>query len=139
MLTCETVENLRAFVMYACGLKGDEKGEAQVFCDRLLRVFGFEGYKEAGTTSRVQGAKEGKGTKCADLLWRPRLLLERRSAEISCSVTTAKPLNIGFSSFPRGRATCAERLLEGLGYATRSAFSCGEVCPVRQLEHSVGP
>ena len=45
MLTSETVENLRAFMYYAGSFEGDEKGEAQVFCDRLFRAFGHEGYK----------------------------------------------------------------------------------------------
>jgi hypothetical protein len=39
-----------SFVSYVRTLKGDEKGEAQVFCDRLFRAFGHEGYKEAGAT-----------------------------------------------------------------------------------------
>ncbi len=48
----EVVENLWDFVIYAQGLDGDEKGEAQVFCDRLFRAFGYEGYKEAGAERR---------------------------------------------------------------------------------------
>jgi hypothetical protein len=50
MLASETVENLRLFADYARSLEGDEKGEAQVFCDRLFRAFGHEGYKEADAT-----------------------------------------------------------------------------------------
>ncbi len=44
----EITTALNKFVEYAHRLKGDEKGEAQVFCDRLFRAFGHEGYKEAG-------------------------------------------------------------------------------------------
>ena len=44
------VESLNEFVKYAKLLKGDEKGEAQVFCDRLFQAFGHKGYKEAGAT-----------------------------------------------------------------------------------------
>jgi len=71
------VEPIREFVNYARTLKGDEKGEAQVFCDRLFKGFGHGGYKEAGATLefRVKGAKS---TKFADLLWRPRLLMEMK-------------------------------------------------------------
>lgn len=56
------------FVTYAQSLSGDEKGEAQVFLDRLFLGFGHGGYKEAGATleSRVR-AKE-KGTRFADLI-----------------------------------------------------------------------
>ena len=45
-----TVESLSRFVDYAKTLSGDEKGEAQVFCDRLFQAFGHAGYKEAGAT-----------------------------------------------------------------------------------------
>jgi len=71
------VEPIREFIEYARTLKGDEKGEAQVFCDRLFKGFGHGGYKEAGATLefRVKGAKS---TKFADLLWRPRLLMEMK-------------------------------------------------------------
>jgi SAM-dependent methyltransferase len=73
----ETVERILSFVRYAATLQGDEKGEAQVFCDRLFQGFGHKGYKEAGATLefRVKGKKT---TKFADLLWRPRLLLEMK-------------------------------------------------------------
>lgn len=78
MLTNETVESLRGFVDYSQSLEGDEKGEAQVFCDRLFRAFGHEGFKEAGATLEYRVRKKGRGTKFADLLWRPRLLLEMK-------------------------------------------------------------
>ena len=45
----EIVNRLKAFVEYAKPLVG-EKGEAQVFCDRLFQAFGHAGYKEAGAT-----------------------------------------------------------------------------------------
>ena len=77
-MTSDVVENLRSFVAYAQGLEGDEKGEAQVFCDRLFRAFGNEGYKEAGATLEYRVRRKGRGTKFADLLWRPRLLLEMK-------------------------------------------------------------
>ena len=78
MLASETVENLRLFADYARSLEGDEKGEAQVFCDRLFRAFGHEGYKEAGATLEYRVREKGRRTKFADLLWRPRLLLEMK-------------------------------------------------------------
>ncbi len=76
-MTTAAVEPIRQFIEYARTLKGDEKGEAQVFCDRLFKAFGHGGYKEAGATLefRVKGTKS---TKFADLLWRPRLLMEMK-------------------------------------------------------------
>jgi len=37
-------ESIHSFLEYAKTLKGDEKGEAQVFCDRLFQAFGHGGY-----------------------------------------------------------------------------------------------
>ena len=36
----QIVETITKFVDYAATLDGDEKGEAQVFCDRLFQAFG---------------------------------------------------------------------------------------------------
>jgi len=43
----ETRDLIKAFVDYALTLDGYEKGESQVFCDRLFKAFGHAGYKEA--------------------------------------------------------------------------------------------
>lgn len=76
----EVVERLKAFVEYAKPL-GDEKGEAQVFCDRLFQAFGHGGYKEAGATLEARQTKTGgKGKKYIDLLWKPHALIEMKSA-----------------------------------------------------------
>ena len=72
------VEPIRLFVEYVRTLRGDEKGEAQVFCDRLFQAFGHGGYKEAGATLEYRVKGPGKSTKFADLLWRPRLLIEMK-------------------------------------------------------------
>jgi len=74
----EVADHIKKFVEYAATLKGDEKGEAQVFCDRLFRGFGWGGYKEAGATLEERIKKEGKGTSFADLVWKPRVLLEMK-------------------------------------------------------------
>lgn len=75
----DAVDRLKAFVAYAKKLDGDEKGEAQVFVDRLFQAFGHEGYKEAGAVLEFRLKKRGgRGTSFADLLWRPHLLLEMK-------------------------------------------------------------
>ena len=71
-------DKITGFVDYVRTLKGDEKGEAQVFCDRLFQAFGHQGYKEAGAELEYRVKAKGKTTKFADLLWRPRLLLEMK-------------------------------------------------------------
>ncbi|MEX2180804.1 MAG: DNA methyltransferase [Gemmatimonadaceae bacterium] len=75
-----TADRLKAFVEYWRGLAGDEKGEAQVFCDRLFRAFGHAGYKEAGATleHRVKRKGVSTGTQFADLVWKPRVLIEMK-------------------------------------------------------------
>src|SRR6266852_1465288 len=75
------VARITDFVKYVrTHLTGDEKGEAQIFCDRLFQAFGHQGIREAGGTLEFRIHK-GKGTKFADLLWRPRLLLEMKKRD----------------------------------------------------------
>jgi len=74
----DRLDKIKGFVDYVRTLKGDEKGEAQVFCDRLFQAFGHQGYKEAGAELEYRVKAKGKTTKFADLLWRPRLLLEMK-------------------------------------------------------------
>src|SRR4051812_1882502 len=77
----DVVEAIKVFVEYAQKLDGDEKGEAQVFCDRLFQGFGHLGYKEAGATLEFRVPKRsGKGKSFADLMWKPRLLIEMKRA-----------------------------------------------------------
>jgi Type I restriction enzyme R protein N terminus (HSDR_N) len=73
----EIVESITQFIDYAGTLDGDEKGEAQVFCDRLFQAFGHKGYKEAGATLEYR-IKKGKATSFADLIWKPRVLIEMK-------------------------------------------------------------
>lgn len=70
-------EKVEQFVKYVATLDGDEKGEAQVFCDRLFQAFGHEGYKEAGATLEFR-VKSKKNTRFADLLWGERVLIEMK-------------------------------------------------------------
>ena len=72
--------SLREFVDYARRLEGYEKGEAQIFCERLFQAFGHAGLKEIGARLEFQIPKRRtRGMKFADLLWRPRVLIEMKS------------------------------------------------------------
>jgi len=73
-------QSIREFVDYAEKLEGREKSEAQVFCDRLFKAFGHDGYAEAGATLEDPIKRSGRSTGFADLLWKPRLLLEMKSS-----------------------------------------------------------
>jgi SAM-dependent methyltransferase len=75
----EERDRILAFVSYTSTLSGYERGEAQVFCDRLFRAFGHGGYKEAGATLEFKLKRAGKPIGFPDLFWRPWLLLEMKS------------------------------------------------------------
>ena len=55
-------------------LRGDEKGEAQIFSEALFRAFGHAVVRQAGATLEQRIKKQdAKGTAFADLMWKPRL------------------------------------------------------------------
>lgn len=59
---------LEEFVKFAQQLKGDEKGDAQVFLERLFQALGHVRIIEAGATLEHR-IKIDDRTKFADLLW----------------------------------------------------------------------
>src|ERR1700722_11634465 len=59
-------------------LQGDEKGEAQLFLERLFRAFGWPGLKEAGATLELRIKNDSGGTSFADLVWKPTVLIEMK-------------------------------------------------------------
>lgn len=74
----DTAKSIAAFCEYVRLLEGDEKGEAQVFCDRLFQAFGHKGYKEAGAKLEERLSRKDGRIKFADLRWGSRLLLEMK-------------------------------------------------------------
>ncbi|MFD9954944.1 DNA methyltransferase [[Kitasatospora] papulosa] len=64
-------------------LSGDEKGESQIFLDRLFQAFGHSGVVEAGATLEHRlKKKDDKGTSFADLLWPGRCLIEMKKSGV---------------------------------------------------------
>jgi hypothetical protein len=65
-------------------LRGDEKSEAQLFLERLFRAFGHAGLVEAGAQLEERVRIRGKGTKnsttFADLVWKPRVVIEMKAS-----------------------------------------------------------
>lgn len=60
-------------------IKGDEKGEAQIFLDHLFNAFGWAGgLKEAGASCEERVKKSGGGTAFADLVLKPIVLIEMK-------------------------------------------------------------
>ena len=60
-------------------ITGDEKGEAQIFLDRMFQAFGHKGLREAGAVceQRIKKTDAG-GTAFADLVWKPVVLVEMK-------------------------------------------------------------
>ena len=76
-----TPQSLHEFVNYRLQyIKGKERGEAQIFLERFFQAFGHQGIKEAGAECEfvvAKGSKKGK-TGFADLVWKPRILIEMK-------------------------------------------------------------
>ena len=58
MPTPDLQTRLADFVSFAQSLKGDEKGEAPLFLDRLFEAFGHDGTNEAGATHEFRVSKK---------------------------------------------------------------------------------
>lgn len=66
-------------------ISGDEKGEAQIYLDRLFQGFGWPGLREAGAICELRLKKDSGGTSFADLVWKPIVVIEmkKRGADLS--------------------------------------------------------
>lgn len=77
-----TPQSLHEFVNYRLQhIQGKEKGEAQIFLERFFQAFGHKGIKEVGAECEfvvAKGSKKGK-TGFADLVWKPRVLIEMKT------------------------------------------------------------
>jgi SAM-dependent methyltransferase len=82
-------ERIAQFVQWAAmHITGDEKGQAQIFLDRLFQAFGQKGSLDVGgkPEMRIRKAKEdGGGTSFADYVWKPVVLIEvkKRGTDLS--------------------------------------------------------
>ena len=73
--------DIKAFVTYVDKhIKGDEKGEAQIFLDHLFQALGYaDGLKGAGANCEFRIKDEDKhSTRFADLVWKPIVLIEMK-------------------------------------------------------------
>ena len=75
-------DKLSEFVAWcARNITGDEKGQAQIFLDRLFQSFGQPGCLDVGghTEFRIRKPEEdGGGTAFADYVWKPVVLIEMK-------------------------------------------------------------
>jgi hypothetical protein len=82
-------------------LKGDEKGEAASFLDRLFRAYGHPGIQEAGATLEYRLKKDSaKGTAFADLMWKPRCLVEMKRSGVDLRRTYRQAFDYWVQAVP---------------------------------------
>jgi len=78
----EASGSLRAFVEWCTKyVTGDEKGQAQIYVDRLFQALGHKGCLDVGGTAefRIRKPKEsGGGIAFADYVWKPHVLIEMK-------------------------------------------------------------
>ncbi|NNN04598.1 MAG: class I SAM-dependent DNA methyltransferase [Elusimicrobia bacterium] len=79
---------LAEFVAWAKkNITGDEKGQAQIYLDRLFQAFGHAGVLDVGGHPEFRirkDSEDGGGVAFADLVWKPVVLIEmkRRGADL---------------------------------------------------------
>ncbi|WPF89524.1 DNA methyltransferase [Cyanobacterium aponinum AL20118] len=87
-MTTNSPENLEKFITFCKQhIKGQERKEAQIFLDRFFQGFGYDGALEAGAKyeEAIKKGSKKKNTGFADLVWKPKLLIEmkRRGEDLS--------------------------------------------------------
>ena len=92
---------LQEFVDWAIDhIRGDEKGEAQIFLDRLFRAFGQKGSLDVGGTPELRirkATEDGGGTAFADYVWKPIVVIEtkKRGTDLSACATASTSMPPG--------------------------------------------
>lgn len=80
-------QRLREFVVwFNANIKGDEKGEAQIFLDRLFQGFGQGGCLDVGGKPEFRirkAAEDGGGISFADYVWKPVVLVEMKKRGVA--------------------------------------------------------
>src|SRR5438874_6895792 len=75
-------QKLAEFVAWAKQhITGDEKGQAQIFLDRLFQAFGQKGSLDVGGAPEFRVRKDkddGGGINFADYVWKPVVLIEMK-------------------------------------------------------------
>jgi SAM-dependent methyltransferase len=72
-------ETLSKFVSWVqANVTGDEKGQAQIFLDRLLQAFGQPGSLDVGGQPEFRVRNDSGGTSFADFVWKPVTLVEMK-------------------------------------------------------------
>lgn len=80
-------DKLTAFVEWTSSyISGDEKGQAQIFLDRLFQAFGHPGSLDVGGQPEFRvrkSSEDGGGTSFADFVWKPVVLIEMKKRGVN--------------------------------------------------------
>jgi hypothetical protein len=87
----DRIARLQEFVDWSTQhITGDEKGQAQIFLDRLFQAFGQPGSLDVGGSPEFRikkGKEEQGGTSFADYVWKPVVLIEMKKRGIDLAKT----------------------------------------------------
>ena len=81
-------DNLEKFITFCQQhITGQERKEAQIFLDRFFQAFGYDGALEAGAKyeEAIKKGSKKKNTGFADLVWKPKLLIEMKKRGVDLS------------------------------------------------------
>jgi hypothetical protein len=113
--------------------KGDEKGEAQIFLDRLFKAFGHDGVPEAGGVfeERIQRQRQGKKTTAfADLVVPGRVLIEMKKRGEDLKKHYAQAFEYWLylvPNRPQGSGQCSDARCYSIVFRTRFLYDGGRV------------
>jgi hypothetical protein len=81
-MSTDRTQRLQTFIDWTTAhITGDEKGQAQIFLDRLFQAFGQPGSLDIGGSPEFRikkGKDEEGGTSFADYVWKPIVLIEMK-------------------------------------------------------------
>jgi hypothetical protein len=141
----ETTEQSRESLLHdfvawsAAHITGDEKGQAQIFLDRLFRAFGQKGSLDVGGTAetRIRKASEdGGGTSFADYVWKPVVLIEmkKRGADLSKHYRQAFDYWVRLVPDRLSSSRCATSRSSGSTTSTTNGVGKGQHDPTGGIE-----
>src|SRR5258706_14413965 len=89
-------QSLASFVAWTDhNISGDEKGQAQIFLDRLFQAFGQAGSLDVGGKPEFRirkSTEDGGGTAFADYVWKPVVLIEMKKRGVNLATLLPQAL-----------------------------------------------